>query len=241
MKPITQFKIRKQFGLRPNTKKSTRPIAYPVVEQLAYLGYPNLYKLHLHFSIEGINRWRTHRQIKFPSRCCVSNEPADLRLPILYRPKWFQKAIPLVLDVPHSQAHYQPPNAQLIAEVPLYFKTFDPAVQLKNQSSQEAHFDHHLTSIVLYGKNKAFLEETLRLNAEEDGDFYPPWITFPNALPSNWKQGWQEYWFHYGWTPFQEQLGKAGYKAYLQRWDAPAAWIDHFEASDQYAKEEGTP
>lgn len=126
----------------------------------------------------------------------------------------------------------------LIAEAPHYFNSFSPPTLKKNSDPLYLHYFHHLTSIVLYGKNKAFLEETLRLNAEEDGDYYPPWIAFPNSMPWDWKQGTPEYWFHYGWAPFINQFSRKAYRDYLQRWDAPEVWIEHNEASEKYADEQ---
>jgi hypothetical protein len=62
-------------------------------------------------------------------------------------------------------------------------------------------------------------------------EMQPPWIRWPGALPewSGFRQGYGEAWYLLHFQPFWSKLGPDDRLAWLDRWEAPAAWRNRLE------------
>jgi len=199
-------RIRRVFGLKPGPRPAPAHQSPGGDGSLAHLGYPTLQQVDFFLDVPSLERWRAHRNLAFPSQCCICLQGAERYLPAYGYTGVFgmRGKAPLLEHIPHCDRHGRQDEAQLIVML---------------DSWSEA-----VCRVVLIGLSSAFLLETAKLN--QVGDVPPPWRAFAGYEPhsSGWRQGNGEYWMGHVWRPFWAGLTTTERAHYLDRWAAPIEW-----------------
>ena len=76
-----------------------------------------------------------------------------------------------------------------------------------------------------------FIEQKRKCEAGEEVE--PPWVTFPNAQPGGWNQGYQEVWKSDVWIPFWNNLSNEERREYLERWHPSEDWYESLVSGER--------
>lgn len=193
------------FGLKKSAQSAMRDASLGDEGSLMYLGYPLLHQVDFFLTTPALARWRTERNLLFPSRCCICMESAHHLLPA-YNTRWlgFRGGHALAW-VPHCESHGNRDEACLLVRIDSW--------------------NEFVCRFMLIGLNEAFLRETARLN--EIGAVPAPWQAFAGYSPhtGGWRQGNGEYWMQRVWRPYWSHLSVQERADYLARWPPPPEWV----------------
>ncbi len=175
------------------------------VDNLAYLGFPNLYQISLFISDPIKIKQLANNRLNCPDICCQCG-----KVPVEYFATHHRHGL---LGASKKNGPAMP-----------YYQQHRP-VKLSNILVLSTALSDWIVKVVVVGPYSKFLFTLLEMNRELS--CHPPWRVFPDIAcdSSAWRQGEIGQWYDTEWIPFWESLTGDEKRHFLEEKNASADWI----------------